>query len=214
MNKSSIYLAVAISLVSLSASATGVGPTVQPSAAAMFSGARQIAKEAGLPSEDIVIAQAPATPQSVAAPSPSKDEVKEALSALIATSQKKDNLIVPEIIVALGIKSPYDSLSFAGYPRVDPDNKGGRYFSVVSVANDQKIVIGRIINPENRLRSYLITKDGTFIAATITKKSSDRFSSDPIEQTEAQAGYQDLLGFWVQYYRENLKGKEQITARN
>ncbi len=212
MKKSSTYLAIGISLAALSASAAGVVPASVPNAAAMLSGARQIAKDAGLPTDDIIIAQAPPTPQSVAANSASKDDLMEALPALIAAA-KMDDEAISESLVALGIQVPSNSVSVKSIP-MNKDDEGWRIFSILRFSGETKIQIVRYLKSDKRGRTYLLAMDGTLLSAALTRKSSGLFYSDPIQLPDAQTGYRELLGFWVQYYRDNLKGKEQITARN
>ncbi len=218
MNKSSVSLAVGMSLVSLFASANGLGPTGALNAAGALSGAIRIAgglaRDAGLQPEKYVISQAPPTPQSAAATNAEDDEWKVAIRTLVATSKPKKNGNIPETLVALGIEAPFDSISVIDQPRSNPDNQGNRYFSVVSFSGDLKILIDRFSKSENILRSYLLSMDGALLSAAITRKKNGQYYSDPIQRADAHAGYEELLGFWVQYYHDNLKGKEQITARN
>lgn len=151
---------------------------------------------------EVQMPQAPTTARTLSV-SAQVDETAEALAALSRTAQKKANLI-NETLQALG-------LDLNGRTSLDraierqPFPGGIRFFTVTTIRGNPSIIIEEFEKASQELRSYLITSDGNLVAAALTRKVSGKFQAEKVPTSEAQAGYRNLLEFWMRYYRDNLK---------
>lgn len=150
---------------------------------------------------EVQVPQAPATARSLPV-SVQVDETTEALVTLGASPH--DVTLIGETARTLGFDFNGDQLPGKGYA-TPKDQPTVRYFSATTFRGKTDIVISEGIKETRELRSYLISPDGTLVAAAVTRKVNGKFQVERISNSEAQAGYRSLLEFWLRYYRENLK---------
>jgi hypothetical protein len=164
--------------------------------------ALQVGGFLGMP--EIQMPQAPGTVRAIPV-SVQSNETTEALWALILGAQKDVDLN-GATVRALGFDFNGDQFPTKGY-FTPKDTIVRRYFTVTSLRGKTDIIISefRKIDDRKEMLSYLISPDGTLEAAAVTRKKDGKFQAERIAVSEAQAGCRELLEFWTQYYRENLK---------
>lgn len=151
---------------------------------------------------EVHIPQAP-PPASALAVSARADETTEALAALSRAAQTNGTLIAAAART-LGFDFNDGVFPVKGIERQAFPN-GARYFDVTTIRGKSEIVIQEFDKAKQELRSYLITSDGSLVAAAVTKKINGKFQSEKVAIPEARTGCGELLEFWKRYYRENLK---------
>ncbi|OFX10924.1 MAG: hypothetical protein A2516_07410 [Alphaproteobacteria bacterium RIFOXYD12_FULL_60_8] len=129
------------------------------------------------------------------------DETAEALTVLIKAAQVKDGL-VGDTVRAMGFDFKDKTFPVKGIT-MQQDGSTTRFFSVTAFRDKTDIIMEelQIIDGKKVLRSYLMSPSGVLETAVLTKKRQ----ADIIPAQEAQEGFQKLLGFWMRYYRDNLK---------
>lgn len=131
------------------------------------------------------------------------DETAEALAALTARTSILDGngSAIGETVRKLGFAFDGDEFPTKNF------SSDGNNFAVTSYRGKVELILQEVlrVDGKKRLRSCLLSADGTLQAAAVTRKENGRFIADAVPPAEAQAPCRALLDFWVQYYRDNLK---------
>jgi len=169
---------------------------------AMLRGQIQALGAAGFSGMTEIQVPAPATTKIVLV-SVQADETTDALAGLIRKA-KIPTTFDGETMRVLGIDFDGEKLLTTGIDK--QKHPGGIYFfSVTNARGKTEILMAGFDSAKQERPTYLVSTDGTLVAAAITRKLNGKFQAERIPVSEAQAAYKELLEFWMRYYRDNLK---------
>lgn len=155
----------------------------------------------GIPTQQAPNA-APASPAVVPV-----DETTQAVAALVEVVQRTgiEGGFSGAVLRKVGLAFDGEAYRFKVVQIKGPDST--RQFVVTSARGSIDILLESVTKVEGRrqLRSYLIAADGRLLGAAVSWKENELILTDSIPLAQADTGYREQLGFWLQYYRANLK---------